>query len=108
MKLERYQLAVCADGFTVSIQAHHGAYCSPRDDVGPYSAVEVGYPNRTDALLLPYAEDPGSPTDTVYGYVPSTVVLEVLQSHGGWVSGEIPPMELTSDDHRYNGEEGEE
>ena len=108
MKLERYKPAICADGFTVSIQAHDGAYCSPSNDFGPYSAVEVGYPNQTDPLLLPYAEDPSRPTDTVYGYVPSTVVLEVFESHGGWVGGEIPPMELTSDDDQYNGGEYEE
>jgi hypothetical protein len=47
--------------------------------------------------LQPYAEDSSKPTDTVYGWVPSAVVLEVLQSHGGWVGGEIPPMVLESD-----------
>ncbi len=103
MKPERYKPAICADGFRMSVQAHEAAYCSPRNDKGPYHAVEVGYPNKSDALLLPYAEDRSQPTSTVYGYVPSTVILEVLQAHGGWVDGEIPPMVLESDD--YRGEE---
>ena len=91
---KKYKPAVCADGFTVSIQASTGGYCSPRNDEGPYTAVEVGYPSRVDSLLLPYAEDSENPTQTVYGWVPSAVVLECLESHGGWVSGEIPPMEI--------------
>jgi hypothetical protein len=94
----RYEAAICADGFSMSIQGHEGAYCSPRNDVGPYTAVEVGYPNRKDPKLMPYAEDPEKPTNTVYGWVPSAVVLEVLQDHGGWVAGEIPPMTIYSSD----------
>ena len=97
---KRYQRAVCKDGFSLSIQGHEGAYCSPRNDEGPYSSVEVGFPSVVDPLLHPYAENKSKPTDTVYGWVPSTVVLEVLQSHGGWVDGEIPPMVLESDIRR--------
>ena len=89
-------IAVCADGFSVSIQASSRNYCSPRNDDGPYLSVELGYPSASDPIILPYAENPDKPTDTVYGYVPSSVVLECLESHGGWVSGEIPPMEMHS------------
>ena len=81
----------------MSVQGNEGAYCSPRNDEGPYDSVEVGFPSVADTLLQPYAEDSSKLTDTVYGWVPSTVVLEVLQSHGGWVDGEIPPMVLESD-----------
>ena len=91
---KKYKMAVCADGFTASIQADAGAYCSPRNNEGPYTAVEVGYPSQVDPLLLPYAEDPDNPTNTVYGWVPTAVMLECLESHGGWVGGEIPPMEI--------------
>lgn len=86
--------AVCADGFTISIQGDSGSYCTPRNDSGPYTEVEVGYPSCLEPLLLPYAEDPENPTGTVYGWVPSAVVLECLESHGGWVNGELPPMEI--------------
>ena len=92
-----YERAVCADGFTISVQACDWKYCSPRNNIGPYYEVELGYPNRPEAVLLPYAENPAKPTETVYAYVPSTTVLEVLVSHGGFVSGELPPMVLLSD-----------
>lgn len=32
---------LCADGVQYSVQASRGHYCSPRNDVGPYTAVEV-------------------------------------------------------------------
>ena len=30
----------------MSVQGNEGAYCEPRDDHGPYSQVEVGFPNK--------------------------------------------------------------
>jgi|TARA_R110001583_G_scaffold21333_5_gene81044 hypothetical protein len=95
---KQYKKAVCADGFSVSIQASETNYCSPRNNSGPYIMVELGYPSEKDPIILPYAEDSGDPTGTVYGYVPSAIVLECLDSHGGWVSGEIPPMNIHSSD----------
>jgi len=82
------KVAVCADGFQMSVQASHFHYCSPRNDEGPYSTVEVGFPSEKEDLLVPYAElwnDDGSAdyTDLVYAYVPSSVVLEVVAKHGG-------------------------
>lgn len=78
----------CADGFTMSVQATYGHYCRPRvSDATLYEAVEVGYPSEPDALLTPFAECPeGNLTQTVYGYVPVTVVDEVVAKHGGLVS----------------------
>ena len=75
----------CRDGFTMSVQASRYHYCSPRDDVGPYSEVEVGYPSSREELLMPYAEEPDKPTDTVYSYVPIEVVAKVVEKHGGIV-----------------------
>ena len=74
---------VCADGFQVSVQASRTHYCEPRDDHGPYTEVELGYPNMPVAAWLEYAEDPDRPTTTVYGYVPIEVVEVVLEYHGG-------------------------
>lgn len=82
----------CADGFTVSVQGHEGAYCSPRNDVGPYESVECGFPSHYDIHLQPYAEDPSRPTETVYGWVPCVVVQLCIDSHGGMVAGELPPF----------------
>ena len=81
----------CADGFSMSVQAHDGAYCSPRvDDAMRYESVEVGYPSHVEPLLMPYCEDEDEPTATVYGYVPSHVVTTVIAKHGGMVEGEVP------------------
>jgi hypothetical protein len=82
---------VCKDGFTMSVQANHGAYCSPREDnATKYTAVEVGYPSERESLLINWAEDENRPTDTVYGWVPATKISLVCVKHGGIVSGELP------------------
>ena len=81
---------VCADGFTMSIQADEFVYCSPRNDEGPYTAVEIGFPSDREELIIDWAEDKASPTQTVYGYVPSHIVSLVLAKHGGMVEGEVP------------------
>lgn len=74
---------VCADGFIMSVQASASHYCEPSDDEGPWTAVEVGYPNRVEPLLWPYAESPGNWTDTVYARVPIDLVAAVIELHGG-------------------------
>jgi len=86
------KLVKCADGFSMSVQARSGSYCTPRvDGAERYTAVEVGYPSRVEPLLMPFCEDPDEPTETVYGYVPSHVVTTVIAKHGGMVEGEVPP-----------------
>lgn len=79
----------CADGFRVSIVAGGLAYSTPRSESGPYSAVEVGYPNR---VPTPFAEwDAYEIIDTVdepqerkiYGWVPVNMVRALIASHGG-------------------------
>lgn len=73
----------CADGFSLSVQANHGAYCSPCRNVGPWSQVEVGFPSATPELIMGYAEDSDRPTETVYGYVPIELVEQLIDLHGG-------------------------
>jgi len=75
---------VCADGFTMSVQASRAHMCMPRDDVGPWRSVEVGFPNRVEPLLLSYAEVQGNWTETVYPRVPIEVVAAVVEVHGGF------------------------
>ena len=82
---------VCADGFTMSVQAHAGAYCIPRMTGAPiYREVEVGFPSEREELLMEWAEEADKPTDTVYGFVPVGVVTNVIAKHGGMVSGQVP------------------
>ena len=76
---------LCADGYKVSIQAGNGLYSCPRANVVEYTAVELGFPNMADDLIMKYAEDPDEPTGTVYGYVPVEVVQQLMDKHGGIV-----------------------
>ena len=91
-KKKQYETVKCADGFSMSVQANRRAYCSPRNDLGPYDCVEVGYPSSYDIYLRDYAEDPSRPTQTVYGYVPADIITMCIEAHGGLVGGELPPM----------------
>lgn len=76
----------CADGFTMGVQASDRVYCSPRiSGLGFYSAYEIGYPSEAEPLLMPYAEDESCPTETVYGWVPVQVIVDVIAKHGGIV-----------------------
>ena len=88
-----YQRIVCEDGFSMSVQASSSNYSDPRScDADKYTAVEVGFPNRREELLMPYIENPdGDPTDSVYGWVPSETIVLVCAKHGGIVSGQLPP-----------------
>jgi|TARA_R110001583_G_scaffold16234_5_gene66148 hypothetical protein len=96
---KHFERVVCADGFSVSVQAADGSYCSPRNSVGPWESVECGFPTAKDPVLEAWAEDPRAGickdtghVQTVYGWVPSQVILRVIESHGGMVSGELPEM----------------
>lgn len=67
----------CNDGFSMNVQAHDRAYCSPRvnsTDTDYYFEVEVGFPSEREELLMEYVKDYDNPTETVYGYVPVEVL----------------------------------
>jgi len=82
---------VCADRFSMSVQAGFGHYCNPRNDSGPYKQVEVGFPSEKEEMLMDYADQPHAPTRSIYGWVPVSVVTLVIAKHGGVISGELPP-----------------
>ncbi len=85
------QNVICADGFSMSVQANATAYSIPRTNGAPaYTEVEVGFPNAMEELLMAWCEDSDDPTGTVYGYVPVQVVVNVIAKHGGMVEGEVP------------------
>jgi len=102
---------VCKDGFNMSVQASETHYCSPRDSVGPWDEVEVGYPSARPEPFEPtyivglaratgwaqfmecWPEDV-DPTQTVYGYVPLALVEYTIKLHGGLdeeATGEVLP-----------------
>jgi hypothetical protein len=82
---------MCKDGTQVSVQASQFHYCIPRNDTGPYTKVEVGFPTVAPTQRLKdFAEDAEYLTETVYGYVPLDVVQEFLDEHGGIAEGCLP------------------
>ena len=76
----------CEDGFSLSVQASHGAYCSPRTNLGPWYQVEVGFPSDVPTQIMHYCENSETPTKTVYCYVPIELVEELIAAHGGMKS----------------------
>ena len=73
------------DGNSVSVQASARHYCLPREDRGPYTHVELGFPTFIPELVMHYCEEPERPMDTVYGYVPIGLVDSLANLHGGIV-----------------------
>jgi hypothetical protein len=78
-------LVRCADGFHMSVQASCGHCCSPRDDFGPWTKVEVGFPSQECDDFLPYAINAVGYDKNVFGWVPVEVVEKVISEHGGIV-----------------------
>lgn len=86
----------CKDGFSMSVQASRFVYSEPREDRGPYTHVEVGFPSREVSLLNRYIEtsdwhiemSDSDPTQSVYPMVPIELVQRIIEECGG-VEGEI-------------------
>ena len=74
---------ICKDGFKMSVQAGQSLYSEPRDVADSYEEAEVGYPSTEESLLTTYAEDNENLCGTVYGYVPCSIIDEVIEKHGG-------------------------
>lgn len=108
-------IITCKDGFTVSVIAGGGTYCTPKptfcacyagepkfpsfsDEVdceyhGPYWEVEVGFPSARPepwGEWERYWDDAGSdPTQSVYSFVPIQLVYELIRRHGGEVGDQL-------------------
>ena len=90
-KMNMYKRIECKDGFSMSVQAGSTHYSEPRNNKGPYTHVECGFPSEYEELIIAYAESRHEPTLSVYGWVPVGVVTTVIAKHGGLVGGEVPP-----------------
>jgi hypothetical protein len=87
---------VCADGYSISVQASSFHYSAPRDNrfanLWLYDAVECGHPETPDGVayqpadLEPYREKYAAGS-RIYPYTPIGVVAAFVQAHGGAVSG---------------------
>ena len=74
----------------------HVRWTSSTDSAGVMSS-------EKESMLMEYCDEPSTPLDTVYGYVPVQTVTNVLAKHGGIVDGEVPhgvapiPAKFTAD-----------
>jgi hypothetical protein len=80
-KKENYPAIVCKDGLILSVQASRSHYSFPKEDVGPYTHVEVGYPSKDIDELTHWEEQDST---GIYLYVPVEVVEKVIEDHGGF------------------------
>jgi hypothetical protein len=87
-----------ADGLSLSVQGHWGAYSFPRDDwADEYLLVEIMGPKKADELLAPFERDHNTVGDQmIYPAVPVSVVAAIIEKHGGIV---IPQPDLSGDTH---------
>lgn len=76
---------ILMDDTEVSIQASNFHYCSPRRDLpySEYEGFEIGFPSRIIPEIMELAEDSSNPTNTVYAYVPKSVIEEFIAKAGG-------------------------
>lgn len=66
-----------ASGYNVSLVASEYTYCYPRDNYGPWTHLEVGFPSDDDSLIASYMSgDIGS-------YVPIEIIIQLIIKHGG-------------------------
>jgi hypothetical protein len=74
----------CVLGGDVSIQAGEHTYSTPRDNKGPWTHVEVGFPHGLHGIeeILGDGEDPGT-VETVWPYMPIEKVIMLLMMNGG-------------------------
>lgn len=78
-----------ASGLSISIQASHTHYCTPRTHVpcAEYTEFELGYPNWNVPALNQWEEECG--WGGIYPYTPKEVIEEVIAANGGVVGYDI-------------------
>lgn len=103
-KVEGFEFRERADrleaysGWSVSVQAGECLYSTPRNNHGPWTEVELGFPSEAKKILMPYAEcKDNDPTKTVYPYVPLDVVAMAFLEEGG-IDGPIDFEDLPDGD----------
>lgn len=72
----------CNDGFSMSVQGGQYAYSYPRENGSSFEDMEIGFPSEFEILIRGYAES-NDFTETVYPYVPVSLIIEVIEKHGG-------------------------
>ena len=72
-----------ANGGRISVQASATHYCSPKQNIGPYSSVEI-YPELKGKAKRLLRDIPSS-DNVVWGWVSIDVVVEMINQSGGVV-----------------------
>lgn len=90
---ENADAVICVDGFSASIQASKTHYCRPRENRGPWTHVEVGFPrddkkNRIQVRAWDEFSDGDPETTDVYAWVPLELVAAWIDRHGGVLDDE--------------------
>lgn len=83
---QRTSRLICADSFSMSVQAGAYHYCKPRCNTDSetydyYTHFEVGFPSCDEELLHPY--DDGA--SGVFSCVPKEILIAIVIKHGGIV-----------------------
>ena len=68
----------CKDGSTLSVQASQYHYSTPREDFGPYTAVEV-WCIQPECEVTEFEYSDSDPS----AYVPIELVVQFIDNHGG-------------------------
>ena len=72
-------------GFRLSVQGSTGHYSSPRNNDGPYTALEIGFPTYADGRPYRAPKSWGRAGGQVWGWVPLESILRLVRKHGGVV-----------------------
>jgi hypothetical protein len=101
------------NGGSVSVQASHTHYCEPRNDQGPYSEMEVGFPSEGTIVpdeIMQHLDGNMDAEDfdkhkSVYGYVPISIIKMMVDANDGIKTGELPPMVEVDQETEMNEEQ---
>jgi len=69
----------CRDGTVLSVQSSEFAYCSPRNNAGPWKTVEVMFCSKNDEPIY-FTIDPGD--FNIGGYIPIEDVAKEILARG--------------------------
>ena len=95
----------CRDGFAMSVQASGEHFCTPRQDHGPYTHVEVATCQH-EAQLLPFAESGEAGTaPELYVNVPAAVIRAIVAVHGGIATGQLPELVMAEEEEGHGANE---
>ena len=73
---------ICNDGFSMSVQGGEFTYSNPRQFGSNFTEMEIGFPSEYEELISSYSES-NEYTETVYPYVPVSLIIQVIEKHGG-------------------------